>query len=396
MALPQRVSAAGAAHPDTAVSYTLDMEKAIAYADQWALSRNPLYEDFTGRGGNCANFVSQCMYAAGFPINGEWYMKHVKFAERAPWSFAHQSYEYFSGFGRAEEANENNIHRGDLVYYDWTGDGHIDHTTICVGKDRKGVPLVDSNTKDARHAAWKLGSKNPNAKYYVVHLNKYGIAEKSLSLIFDKDYYYAHNPDLWWPVGGDETALLRHFLFCGIREGRQGNASFDPKAYASDHPDVSDEYGPGYTKYFYDYMAHVSDEAGSVYRIYNPWTGEHFFTESKAERAAVCSSGWRYEGIGWIAPLSSDTPVYRLRNCFTGDHHYTADAAEKDALTQTGWAYEGIGWYSDDDEEIPVYRLYHPGVRIGTHLHTESEAERDYLLQHGWTDEGISSYGAGR
>ena len=101
LALPQAPArAAAGSSAATAVSYTLDMEKAIAYGDQWALSRNPLYEDFTGRGGNCANFVSQCMYAAGFPLNGEWYMKGVKY-NKGPWFFANANYLYFSNYGTA-------------------------------------------------------------------------------------------------------------------------------------------------------------------------------------------------------------------------------------------------------------------------------------------------------
>lgn len=46
------------------ISY--DPNKAIAYARQWAKSRNPNYHDYSGEGGDCANFVSQCLIAGGF------------------------------------------------------------------------------------------------------------------------------------------------------------------------------------------------------------------------------------------------------------------------------------------------------------------------------------------
>ena len=36
---------------------------AVAYARRWALSRNPLFTNFAGRGGDCTNFISQCVYA---------------------------------------------------------------------------------------------------------------------------------------------------------------------------------------------------------------------------------------------------------------------------------------------------------------------------------------------
>ena len=40
-----------------------DREAAVAYAERWALSRNPAYYDFDNLGGDCTNFVSQCLYA---------------------------------------------------------------------------------------------------------------------------------------------------------------------------------------------------------------------------------------------------------------------------------------------------------------------------------------------
>lgn len=384
-------SAAGAAHPDAAVSFTIDMNQAIAYADQWALSRNPLYEDFTGEGGNCANFVSQCMVAAGFPLNGEWYMKYVKY-DRGPWFYASENYLYFSNYGTAEAANENNIKRGDLVYYDWTGDGHIDHTAICVGKDGDGAPVVDSNTQNAYHGAWKLGANNANAKFYVIHLNKCGIAYKPVSMIFDKDYYYAHNPDLQVALGNDETALLRHFLTYGTIEGRQGNAAFDPKAYAAAHPHVSDKYGSkGYRKYYYDYMAKTGDPAGAMYRMYNPVDGEHFYTASANERAVLCGRGWNFEGIGWLAPTGG-APVFRFFNHVEGGHLFTTDTHERDVLlTNHDWNYEGIAWYSDGAQGLPVYRQFSPVT--GAHNYTADLVEKNYLTTHGWNDEGIAWYG---
>ncbi|KAB5603116.1 hypothetical protein EHS19_10455, partial [Bifidobacterium jacchi] len=74
--------------------------------------------------------------------------------------------------------------------------------------------------------------------------------------------------------------------------------------------------------------------------------GEHFYTANGAERNMLVAKGWRYEGVGWIAPASSKTPVYRLYNRNAGDHHYTMNAAERNMLVAKGWRYEGIGWYS--------------------------------------------------
>ena len=54
-------------------------------------------------------------------------------------------------------------------------------------------------------------------------------------------------------------------------------------------------------------------EAAGMHRLYNPNSGEHFYTANTVERDKVRSAGWRYEGIGWNAPSSGD-PVYRLYN----------------------------------------------------------------------------------
>jgi len=60
-----------------------------------------------------------------------------------------------------------------------------------------------------------------------------------------------------------------------------------------------------------------------MYRVYNPNSGEHFYTQNVAEKNNLVSKGWRYEGIGWNGPTSGN-PVYRLYNPNAGDHHYSA------------------------------------------------------------------------
>lgn len=131
----------------------------------------------------------------------------------------------------------------------------------------------------------------------------------------------------------------------------------------------------------------------SMYRLYNPNSGEHFYTASADERDAVANAGWNYEGIGWVAPTTSSSPVYRLYNAYAGDHHYTMSTHERDSLVDAGWTYEGIGWYSDDARQTPVYRQYNPNALSGAHNFTQSKSENDMLEQVGWRTEGIAWYG---
>ena len=58
------------------------------------------------------------------------------------------------------------------------------------------------------------------------------------SAIFDANYYYATYPDLQMAFGNDEQALLEHFVKCGMKEGRVGNAAFNVKAYMKNNLDL--------------------------------------------------------------------------------------------------------------------------------------------------------------
>ena len=130
-----------------------------------------------------------------------------------------------------------------------------------------------------------------------------------------------------------------------------------------------------------------------MFRLYNPNSGEHFYTASASERAGLISLGWHDEGVGWDAPLKSNKPVYRLYNPNAGDHHYTTSAAERDFLVKKGWHDEGIGWFSAENAgKQPLYRQYNPNAKSGAHNFTLNTAERDSLVHLGWHDEGTAWY----
>ena len=130
-----------------------------------------------------------------------------------------------------------------------------------------------------------------------------------------------------------------------------------------------------------------------MHRLYNQWTGEHFYTGSTKERDDLVKIGWTYENVGWYAPAWSAIPVYRLYNQYTSDHHYTTSADERNQLVSYGWTDEGIGWYSASSIGLPVYREFNPYAQIGTHNYTTDEAEHNYLGTIGWLLEGIAWYG---
>ena len=133
----------------------------------------------------------------------------------------------------------------------------------------------------------------------------------------------------------------------------------------------------------------AAQSSQNMYRLYNPNSGEHFYTANIGEAKNVCSAGWRWEGVGWVAPTSGQD-VYRLYNSFAGDHHYTLSAHERDVLISKGWTYEGVGWRSGGSQA--VLREYNPNAATGTHNFTLNSGEHANLVGLGWRDEGKAWY----
>lgn len=129
-----------------------------------------------------------------------------------------------------------------------------------------------------------------------------------------------------------------------------------------------------------------------MYRLYNPNSGEHFYTGSEEERENLVAAGWIYEGIAWHAPVAEGIPVHRLFNPNSSDHHYTTSTEEMDNLVEAGWQYEGVAWNSAYSGSAQ-FRLYNPNADLGSHHYTSSTEERDHLVSLGWIWEGIGWYG---
>jgi hypothetical protein len=134
---------------------------AVAYARRWALERNPLFINFAGRGGDCTNFVSQCIYAGtcqmNFTTDFGWY--YVTELDRAPaWSSVEFFYDFMTGdpaftssnggigpYGM--EVDSTRAVEGDVVQLA-DEDGDFYHTLIISGFS-EGQTLVCAHTNDA-------------------------------------------------------------------------------------------------------------------------------------------------------------------------------------------------------------------------------------------------------
>ena len=56
--------------------FSYSAKKAVAYANKYCDKRNKEYHDYSNEGGDCANFVSQCLIAGGLSLSECVHDKH--------------------------------------------------------------------------------------------------------------------------------------------------------------------------------------------------------------------------------------------------------------------------------------------------------------------------------
>ncbi|MGN1202826.1 MAG: amidase domain-containing protein [Eubacterium sp.] len=133
------------------ISY--NRENALIYAKKWARSRNSMYLNFDGMGGDCTNFASQCLYAGVGIMNYEkdigWYYNSPN-DRAAAWSGA----SYFIRFMLnnknqgpfASSLSVNQLEPGDFISLN---NGYEYYHTLIVTGFSQGIPLVAAHTDDS-------------------------------------------------------------------------------------------------------------------------------------------------------------------------------------------------------------------------------------------------------
>lgn len=128
-------------------------ENALLYAKRFALSQNPIFGSFAGFGGNCTNFVSQCIYAGSCMMNYTptfgWY--YINMEDRAPaWTGVDYFYNFITknaGIGPyGKEVSADEVEAGDVIQLGREADGFY-HTLFIVGFEGDD-PLVAAQTDD--------------------------------------------------------------------------------------------------------------------------------------------------------------------------------------------------------------------------------------------------------
>lgn len=136
-----------------------DRLNAVRYAEIWWNRRNP---EFPRVENDCTNFISQCLFAGGIQMNGHPVRNRGWWQQQTNWSFswavANNLRWYLSRngniIGAAEADRPDKLVPGDVICYDFEGDGRWNHNTLVTAIDPSGLPLVNAHTYDARHRDW--------------------------------------------------------------------------------------------------------------------------------------------------------------------------------------------------------------------------------------------------
>lgn len=149
--------------------YALDKPSILSYARRWAFGRNPLFYDFDALGGDCTNFISQCIYAGGAVMNYTpdlgWY--YISLCDRAA---AWTGVEYFFRFivnnrGAGPFGHEIPAHEVGLCDIIQLGDNEGYYHSLLVTEIVNGEPLVAAHSVDSYDRP--LSSYSSERKRYI-------------------------------------------------------------------------------------------------------------------------------------------------------------------------------------------------------------------------------------
>ena len=136
-----------------------DVNSVISYADKYWSNYNPNYSNYNSIGGDCANFVSQCLVAGGMQMTDGWYW--YSYDNRSPsWAFCPSMYNYFknAGYKIIENPSDSQVIEGNPVLYYNSSEDRWSHAAICTGHDSSGNALVSAHNNNRHNVNWKLGT----------------------------------------------------------------------------------------------------------------------------------------------------------------------------------------------------------------------------------------------
>lgn len=164
-------------------------ERAVMYARKYALVRNPLYYTFEGIGGNCTNFVSQCVLAGSCVMNFTptfgWYYLSIN-RRSASWTGVDFFYRFMTentGLGPfGGEIALNDAQIGDVIQL---SNGTEYYHTLIISEITEEDVFVCANSVDSLDRAL---STYDYVSLRVIHINGVRYDTRFLIDCFDSLY----------------------------------------------------------------------------------------------------------------------------------------------------------------------------------------------------------------
>ena len=182
------------------VNTTYNYINAVNYSSQWCgvsvagnlntnnttgAGYNPSFYYWNPYGGDCANFVSQCLLSGGFQMDETWYASFAPPGTQTPicattydqasqaWRGAYALRNYLVnslGYSENRITSSNSAQTGNLIYYnsEYAQSGTPKHFVIIVGINNNGQVLINGHTYDAYQYPYTVS--NTDRYYYTINL----------------------------------------------------------------------------------------------------------------------------------------------------------------------------------------------------------------------------------
>lgn len=159
------------------VEYKLNIAAEIEYAKKWAYLRNPAYYNFDNVGGDCTNFISQCLYAGGAVMNYTrdtgWY--YISADNRAAaWTSVEYLHKFLvtnkgvGPFGEGILLRE--VQKGDIIQLG--SEGSFYHSLLVIDV-REGIPYVAAHMNNAYNVPLSAYSYERTRCIHIIGSRKY-------------------------------------------------------------------------------------------------------------------------------------------------------------------------------------------------------------------------------
>lgn len=159
------------------IEYPLNISAEIEYAKKWAYSRNPAYYNFDNVGGDCTNFISQCIYAGGAVMNYTrdigWY--YISPNDRAAaWTSVEYLYKFITTnkgvgpFGKTVPIAD--VQKGDVIQLGSSGKFY--HSLLVIDI-QNGTPYIAAHMNNAYNRALSSYSYEQARCIHIIGARKY-------------------------------------------------------------------------------------------------------------------------------------------------------------------------------------------------------------------------------